>query len=602
MDTDISTGKDTPEFSKQRHSANSVALIALVGLVSVSFAAGYFRDELAWVTIACAVSATAFAAWLWRRGIKSEVRARTAEKLARDAERLLETEKRASTRLRDAADSISDGFALWDANDRLVLHNRRSPSNIRSETPVGTHFNDYIEAIYPLIENTTASGTKEAWLAERKKIFAAANGSHEVKTKSGRWFLITERRTAESGTVTIYTDITKLKLAEQEHELSENRLAQAQKLARIGIFEWDVDRRDMYWSEIMYEIVGLPTDTPALEMDQFILLVHPASRDLVRSTLNRLLRNGGQYNQEYEIIRPDGETRSVRAEARAIADHSGRIVKILGSLQDQTDAKRIEHALRRAKETAVEANMAKSEFLANVSHELRTPLNAVIGFSEVMLQEIFGPLGNPRYREYANDIRDSGSHLLGVINDILDFSKLEAGRLDLKYERVDIADVLQKSIRMMHQRAAAANVTLVNNTPEFHQIIEIDERKVTQILLNLISNAIKYTPEKGIVSLTSNPADKGVEISVSDTGIGMSAAGIKLALAPFGQVDSVLNRDQTGTGLGLPLWKSLAELHSGSLRIESSPGSGTNVLVYLPLKQSGTAEPPLQLVIGGQDG
>ena len=440
-------------------------------------------------------------------------------------------------------------------------------------------------------------------MAERKVFFAAADGLHVVKTKSGKWYLITERRTEEGGTVTIYTDITRQKLAEQQRELSENRLAQAQKLARLGIFDWDVDRREMFWSETMYDIVGLPPDTPPpLDLDQFVLLVHPSSRDIVRSTLKRLLGSGGQYNQEYEIIRPDGKSRSVRVEARAITDSSGRVERILGSLHDQTETKRIERALRRAKETAVEANLTKSEFLANVSHEHRTPLNAVIGFSEVMLQEIFGPLGNTRYREYANDIRDSGTHLLGVINDILDFSKLEAGRLELRYEKVEIADILQKCMRMMHQRAGGEDVALVNNTPDFRQTIEIDERKVTQILLNLISNAVKFTPENGIISIAAGEAAGGLEISVSDTGIGMSASDIDLALSPFGQVDSAMNRNQTGTGLGLPLSKSLTELHQGSLRIDSSPGQGTTVTVFLPLKQPDTATQTLQLVIGGKDG
>ena len=358
----------------------------------------------------------------------------------------------------------------------------------------------------------------------------------------------------------------------------------------------------MYWSDILYDILGMPPQSPALELDQFILLVHPSSRDIVRSTMKRLLGHGGQYNQEYEIIRPDGQTRSVRAEVRAITDQSGRVIRILGSIHDQTETRRIERALRRAKESAVEANMAKSDFLASVSHKLRTPLNAVIGFSEVMLQEIFGPLGNTRYRDYANDIRDSGTHLLGVINDILDFSKLEAGRLELKYETAQIADVVEKCIRMMHQRAEAEDVALVNSTPDFRHSLEIDQRKVTQILLNLVSNAIKFTPAKGIVTLSGQLTDIGIELSVADTGIGMSAADIELALAPFGQVDSALNRDHTGTGLGLPLSKSLAELHAGTLQVESNPGKGTIVTLFLPLSRPDTQDPPLQLVMGGQDG
>ena len=434
-----------------------------------------------------------------------------AETLSREAEKRFETEKRANTRLRRATDIISDGFSLWDSNDRLVMHNRRSSSSFRAEIPVGTHFNYYIDALYPLVENTTDERTTEAWMAERGVFFAAAEGSHEVKTKSGKWYFITEWRTEEGGTGTIYTDITRQKLAEQQRKLSENRLAQAQKLARHGTFDWDVDRREMFWSETIYDIVGLPPGTPPLDLGQFVLLVHPSSRDIVRSTLKRLLGSGGQHNQEYEIIRPDGKPRSVRVETRAITNSSGRVERILGSLHNQTETKRIERALCRAKETAVEANLTKSEFLANVSHELRTPLKDVIGFSEVMLQEIFGPLGNTPYREYANYFRDKGTHLLGVIIDILDFSKLEAGRLELRYEKVEVADILQKCIRMMHQRAGVEDVALVNNTPDFRKTIEIDERKVTQILLNLISNAVKFTPENGIISIAACEAAAGLE-------------------------------------------------------------------------------------------
>ena len=565
-------------------------------------AAGYFwpADREA----AVAVGAIGAVASLWalhrRRRVLASVAALRTH--VSEAERQLESERRTAALLRHAADSLSDGFALWDVNGRLIAHNRRSPPGGRPDISDGITFDQYLDAMYPLIDAPDQYGSKETWRKERTRLFAEANGSHEVKIKSGKWYLITERRTDEGGTLTIYTDISDIKRAEESRELSENRLAMAQKLARIGVFEWDIERQDMYWSDYLYEIVGLPPDSPALGLEQFLLLVHPSSRDLVRSTFARLLSTGGQYNQEYEIVRPDGQSRSVRTVVQAIADDRGRVVRILGSMHDQTETKRTERALRRAKETAVDANIAKSEFLANVSHELRTPLNAIIGFSEVMLQEVFGPVGNSRYREYANDIRDSGTHLLGVINDLLDFSKLEAGRLELRYERVEIGAVVEKCVRMMHQHAESQDVAIVNNTPDFSRRIEIDERKVTQILLNLISNSIKFTPAGGIVSLSVGTAGNGVDITVADTGVGMSDDDIQTALLPFGQVDSSLNREHTGTGLGLPLSKSLAELHSGSLDIVSRPGQGTTITVHLPERQTEQAGPPLQLVIGGQDG
>lgn len=248
--------------------------------------------------------------------------------------------------------------------------------------------------------------------------------------------------------------------------------------------------------------------------------------------------------------------------------------------------------------------MAKSEFLANISHELRTPLNAVIGFSEVMIQEVFGPIGNDRYREYAGDIRQSGLHLLGVINDLLDYSKLEAGRLELHVEDVSPAAILDKCTRMMRQRVDAEHLTLSTDIGDAADVVvQGDDRKITQIILNLLSNSIKFTPAGGIIRLSIRQSGDGVDIVVADSGIGMSKNDIALALAPFGQVDSSLNREYAGTGLGLPLSKSLVELHGGTMTIDSAPGKGTTFTVHLSRYIGETGQhPPLRLVSGGQPG
>lgn len=520
-----------------------------------------------------------------------------------DAERAAKSDRTAQSRMQNLIDSISDGFVLWDNQERLILYNPQASIVASPAVSAGTTFDEYVTTIYPRLDEQTTGGDPRLWLETRRNWFENADGSHEVLLKSGIWMLISERRTQDGGTVTIYTDITESKRAEQLRDHSERRIAHAQKLARIGIFEWDAVASEMYWSDIMYEIVGLAPDSPPLDFSQYLLLVRTESRELVRSTFRRLLTSGGKYNQEYEIVRPDGQTRAVRAEAEAVMDENGDVVRILGSVHDQTGAKRVETALRLAKETAVEASKAKSEFLANVSHELRTPLNAIIGFSEVMIQEVFGPVGNDRYHDYAGDIRQSGVHLLGVINDLLDYSKLDAGRLELHSEFVSLNRIVDKTIRMMRHEAEGAKVTLIGNTDDVEGVIWGDEQKVMQIVLNLVSNAIKFTQSSGIVTVSLHDADDGVEIKVTDSGIGMSAGDIELALAPFGQVDSALSRQHTGTGLGLPLSKSLAELHGGSLNITSAPGEGTTVTVRL-LRQPVNADTPpaLRLVMGGQSG
>ncbi|HUK08208.1 MAG TPA: CHASE domain-containing protein [Stellaceae bacterium] len=252
-------------------------------------------------------------------------------------------------------------------------------------------------------------------------------------------------------------------------------------------------------------------------------------------------------------------------------------------VRDATARRQTERAIRVAKEQAEAASRAKSEFLANMSHELRTPLNAIIGFSDVMCNELFGPMSNPQYREYASDIRESGSHLLAVINDILDFSRAEAGELTLNESEVELPQVIRAARRLVEQRAAAARLTLETVLPPDPPLLLCDERLVKQMLINLLSNAVKFTPEGGSVRIAVEREPEGeLLVRVSDTGIGLSAEEIAIALTPFRQVESGLNRKHPGTGLGLPLVKSLIELHGGNLKLESVPQHGTTAILTFP--------------------
>jgi signal transduction histidine kinase len=250
---------------------------------------------------------------------------------------------------------------------------------------------------------------------------------------------------------------------------------------------------------------------------------------------------------------------------------------LVGVWTDISELKRREQEAREARDAAQVANRSKSEFLANMSHELRTPLNAIIGFSEVLKGELFGPLGSPQYMEYAGDIFHSGTHLLAIINDILDVSKAEAGKLDLHEERVDLANVVKSSLRLVKDRAAESAVGLETELPENLPDLIADERMVKQILINLLSNAVKFTLPGGCVSVSVEADEKGLELAVRDTGIGIAPENIDKVLKPFGQVDTALNRKHPGTGLGLPLVQSLVKLHDGQLRIDSRVGVGTTV-------------------------
>jgi len=241
--------------------------------------------------------------------------------------------------------------------------------------------------------------------------------------------------------------------------------------------------------------------------------------------------------------------------------------------------------LSRALDAAAAASQSKSQFLATMSHELRTPLNAIIGFSELLKGELFGPIGDARYKGYVNDVHRSGKHLLSLVNDVLDFSKIDAGHLTLQEDQIDVREVLATSMRMMEGQAAQIGVILQQEAACDLPILLADERRVRQILLNLLSNAIKFTPRGGSVRLLAYCEENGFAIQVADTGIGMAKEDIPRALERFGQLDSDLNRKYEGTGLGLPLTKKLVELHGGRFEIESELCVGTKVTVTFPAER-----------------
>jgi signal transduction histidine kinase len=249
--------------------------------------------------------------------------------------------------------------------------------------------------------------------------------------------------------------------------------------------------------------------------------------------------------------------------------------------------------LDRSLAEATSANSAKSAFLAHMSHELRTPLNAILGFSEVMKQEIFGPVGNTRYREYAADIHASGQHLLALINDILDLSKIEAGKAELHEEDCDAGQAIAEALRLVAASADAGGLVIDTHVAAGLPGLQADNRSLKQLLANLLSNAVKFTPRGGRVDITAYLRPSGeFAIAVRDTGIGMKPDQIPLALTPFKQLDNTLTRKHVGSGLGLPICASLIKLHGGRLEIDSAPGQGTTVTVVFPRQRVRTSEAP----------
>ncbi len=380
-------------------------------------------------------------------------------------------------------------------------------------------------------------------------------------------------------------DVTALK--RRERELAEQSVILGAILENVdqGISLTDADLKTVAFNRRFLELLEFPGERfrPGDAFEKFIR--YNAERgEYGPGDVERLVRERVEVAKRFEPhcferTRPDG----IVIEIRGNPLPAGGFVT---TYTDVTQRKRGEAELRQAIEAAELASRSKSEFLANMSHELRTPLNAIIGFSEMTYQGIFGPVGNPKYLEYARDINASGQHLLDLINDILDLSKIEAGKLELQEQVVELPRLVTSCLNLIAERSRRAGLTIETRIPEGLPSLRADERKLKQIVINLLSNAIKFTPAGGtVVVAVDREADHGVTIRISDTGIGIKPEDIATALEPFGQVDSKLNRKYQGTGLGLPVTKALVELHGGALAIESEPGVGTTVVVRFPAER-----------------
>jgi signal transduction histidine kinase len=502
--------------------------------------------------------------------------------IGRDLTLLVRAEQHAAfaqTRLIEAIESIPECFMLLDSDDRLVLCNSRYREVNAAIAPWlvgGTPFAD----IYRASAARGAVRPAATSLAERFQPGAPNVGEARL---GDRWFQISEKRTLDGGSVVVQTEITALK--KREHELADKSelLNATLQTMQQGLVVYDSGLHLRVWNEKIYEV--------------FPDLVRGQQRvgDSAARPMLRLAETGayGPGDPEQLVAARMKELREAPPPLEEINLRDGRVIErrlapmpdggLLATYLDITDRKRFESDLRRAKEEAELASRTKTEFLANMSHELRTPLNAVIGFAEIMQSEIFGPLGDARYTEYAADIRDSGQHLLNLINDLLDVSKIEFGKVELVEEIVDLAGIIDSCMRLMRDRADQAALELTAHTPLDPPYLRADGRRLKQILLNLMSNAVKFTPSGGQVTVRATIAeDGGLKIAVSDTGIGIASQDLAKALQPFGQIDSRMTRKYQGTGLGLPLTKSMIELHGGRLQLDSAVGRGTTATLWLP--------------------
>ncbi len=402
-----------------------------------------------------------------------------------DQIRQAERNRTADNRLRDAIETISEAFVLWDADKRLVMCNSK------------------YQELYGLANEAIQRGsTYDAVMAAGRRPLVRAQIPHEDGSEDGarsyeallddgRWLQVNERVTKDGGFVSVGTDITQIKRNEERLVDGERRL-----MATIA------DLRQ--------------------------------SRQKLEQQAQQMVELAEKYAEE--------------------------------------------------KDRAEDASRAKSAFLANISHELRTPLNAIIGFSEIMQSGMFGDLGSPKYREYCRDIHDSGSYLLGVINDVLDMSRLDAGRMPISIEKLDLVELIEESMRVVSGQSPGRAIEV--DVAGAHRIeVDGDRRSFKQILINLLSNAVKFTPADGRIKVSARRSGGSVALSIADDGYGIPRDAIAKLGRPFEQVQNQFTKTHRGSGLGLAITRSLAERHGGRMRIWSREGEGTIVSLRLPLTQ-----------------
>jgi PAS domain S-box-containing protein len=468
------------------------------------------------------------------------------------------------------------GFMLAEANRHALSYFRHPHENL-----IGL-------ALEQIVSKEEAAVFRESFgraMTEKKPVTirAASDWPGGVRL-SGFW--INPVRD-ESGDIT-FLDVMAMPASADSLSLQRERddaislLTSIFDVSEVGIIVTDHHQRIVRINDSFVRIYGWTRDQ--LIGQEFINIVTPDERDQAKRNHDEFITSGIRSSGEMKIIRKDGNIANALFTTAALELSQGRRFQVT-TVMDITLRKQMETTLRLAKEQADAANQAKSTFLANMSHELRTPLNAIIGFSEMMMKETFGALGNPKYREYLGDIHVSARHLLEIINEVLDMSKIEAGRVELDEEYFDIGHLIDSVGRMMASRAFSSGLqikeTIEPGLPRFYA----DPRLVRQILINLVGNAVKYSNPQGVIDVIARRNERGnLVVVVADTGIGIPKERLREALEPFGQVSNQIQQSgaMKGTGLGLPLAKAMAELHGGTLALESETGKGTTVTVEMP--------------------
>jgi two-component system cell cycle sensor histidine kinase PleC len=385
-----------------------------------------------------------------------------------------------------------------------------------------------------------------------------------------------------TGAINMLVDITERKWSEQALRQRERELHEAQRIARMGHWRLDIATVKLEWSAGTHLLMGTSPDDHIPSLKDLIFRIHPDDRRPYIHAFIGCLSSGKTSQWEVRVHNKDGREWVAWIEGRCETDETGKVIALFGICQDVTEQRRMQAKLREARDAAQAADRAKSTFLACMSHELRTPLNAIIGFSDLLRTEIFGPLGSDQYLGYAADINQSGHHLLELVNDLLDMARVEAGMVDLQEETIDVAMLIHEAVNLARGSVPGTTHKFDVRLPEATPLLLADRRRMKQALINLIGNAVKFTPGGGRIRVAVGGDEQHMSIAISDTGIGIPPEKICDLGQPFSQIESTASRRYQGSGMGLFITKALVERHGGDLEIESRLGEGTTVTISLP--------------------
>tara|TARA_R110002072_G_scaffold244958_1_gene404302 strand:+ start:643 stop:2295 length:1653 start_codon:yes stop_codon:yes gene_type:complete len=493
----------------------------------------------------------------------------------------------------DALERVDDGVVVYDAEDRLVFVNnaylRHLPKDVKALYVPGAEFKDLVRAHTDRGLIDQAVGREEEFIRIRLDRHRNAMGLPAHRFANGIWYEVLEYRLQDGGILTIRRDVSEWIAVTTALRENEERFRDFAEASQDWLWEMDENLRFSYFSDRFYWASGVRPEQLLGRSRRETLWDNPEEEPW-KSHIADLEAHRSFRDFIHSRVRPDGEVSYLSISGKPVYDKDGAFKGYRGTGRNITKQWNVERELAQAKDAAEHANRAKTEFLANMSHEFRTPLNSILGYSDLIGMGTFGPLGNPKYDEYVANIGQSGRHLLELINDVLDISLIEAGEVNFHEEIFDIGAAVQACVTLMEEEAKQANIALESRlaaTPPFIG----DERRLRQIIINLMSNAIKFTPDGGTVRVDlEKTAEGGLLVRVTDTGIGIAEKDWQKILSPFGQAEGPFARRFKGVGLGLPLVKNLTKLHDGELVLDSAPGKGTSVTVRFPPTRLGVME------------